>query len=78
MTLNNAMASSFVEHPIQNPPMAYLERCHTSKMELFQKFFLRKKLTALSIFAKKLAVWWGHSAKVCENATFKQIVRNSA
>ena len=68
------MASSFEEHPIQSPPMAYLELCHTSKMEL-----LRKKLTALSIFAKKLGVSdWGPSAKVCENATFKQIVRNSA
>ena len=45
------MASSFVENPIQIPPMAYLEPFHTSKMQL-----LRKKLMALSIFAKKLGV----------------------
>ena len=51
LKLNNTMASYFVEHPIKNSPMAYLEPCHTSKMEL-----LRKKLTALSIFAKKPCV----------------------
>ena len=49
--LNNAMASSLAEQPIQTPPMVYLKPCHTSKMEL-----LRKKLTALSIFAKELGV----------------------
>ena len=61
------MTSSFVENGIQIPPMAYLEPFHTSKMELWPK-----KLTALSIFAKKLVVLLG-SAKVCENSTVKQI-----
>ena len=37
----------FVEHSVQNAPKGYLEPSHTSKME-----FMRKKLTALSTFAK--------------------------
>ena len=44
----------FVEHFKQNAPKAYLEPSHTSKMQL-----LWKKLTALSIFTKKLSVWLG-------------------
>ena len=62
-----------MEHPIQSPPMTYLEPCHTFKMVILQK-----KLMALNIFAKKLDVSMGPSAKACENATFKQIVQNSA
>ena len=62
-----------MEHPIQSPPMAYLEPCHASKMEV-----LRKKLTAINIFAKNWMFDRGPSAKVCENLTFKQITRNSA
>ena len=55
-----------VEYSVQNARKAYLEPSHTSKMEL-----LRKKLTVLSVFAKKLGLNIPPSAKVCENATFK-------
>ena len=71
----------FVNHAVQSPLKAYLDPIHTSKMEL-----LRKKLTASSIFAKKLhlecmtrfEICRRLSTKVSKNATFRQIVQNSA
>ena len=74
----HAVLVTLMEHPIQNYPKTYLERSHTSKMELFAKivngfkYFSKKSLISDVTGAKVLSIR-SLSGKVCEYPTLHKL-----